>query len=431
MPRKRYIYSILSFIFAFILAFCTLLSGCAKNDYSLSWAINNIKRHYLYDLTEEQIHYAVYNGGINSLLDIYSGYYSAEEYRAMLATNQGSYSGLGINLSYKPNQGILIEKIIDNSPAYYAELPEGEILVSAQTGDQSAHTFTGLQDFSLYVAQVQTGEDIHFTSQEGTVYTIAKAAYTASYAHMYMQNTSYTFQSDQTKELQLTIKNGSPYTLPNGMAYLRLHQFMGDCSKQVGILIEQFNANNGTSLVIDLRGNGGGYVSDMQKIGGMLTANYDTPSFAMKAIYKDGKEEVSPIILPTQTSQRLKADVKVYVLADINTASASEALIGVLYSANMIDYSDIYLADYSSEYLSYVGTTKNARSYGKGIMQAVYLNYQTGEAIKLTTAKIYWPNGTCIHDTGVTVGMGCKSINVAWSTIKGDPFMGSFLADVA
>jgi hypothetical protein len=135
----------------------------------------------------------------------------------------------------------------------------------------------------------------------------------------------------------------------------------------------------------------------------------------MTAKYKNGTVQNLNVKNFASSECTLPADTKVYVMANNGTASASEALMGVLISNNVVSYSDIYLSDYTDEYLTYSGTTdKNARTYGKGIMQTPFTNKATGEVLKLTTAKIYWPNDTCIHGTGITVADGCNSVKAEW-----------------
>ena len=85
-------------------------------------------------------------------------------------------------------------------------------------------------------------------------------------------------------------------------------------------------------------------------------------------------------------------DSRICVLADSMTASASECLIG-----SMIDYGAIAYADICLSYRNGV-----AKTYGKGIMQTTYPYLLTGDALRLTTAKIVWPkSGRCIHGIGV------------------------------
>lgn len=87
-------------------------------------------------------------------------------------------------------------------------------------------------------------------------------------------------------------------------------------------------------------------------------------------------------------------------MADENTASASECLIGAMVDYGAISYGDIYLRKTDD------GT---AHSYGKGVMQSTYVTLQ-GDAFRLTTAQIFWPNGKTIHGVGVTEGDGANAV---------------------
>ena len=183
------------------------------------------------------------------------------------------------------------------------------------------------------------------------------------------------------------------------------------------MLLEKFNAEKFDKLIIDLRNNGGGYVSVMQDIAGYFTG--DT-SVAMTAKYKNGREEVYRCTKHDKLVDKDKTTV--YVLANSGTASASEALIGVLISYDFLKYENIFISDFTESYKEFMGDdAKTARTYGKGIMQTTFMNYFTGEALKLTTAKIFWPNGNCIHDVGLNEKSGCSIVDgVEWSATKND-----------
>ena len=89
------------------------------------------------------------------------------------------------------------------------------------------------------------------------------------------------------------------------------------------------------------------------------------------------------------------------MLADEDSASASECLIGCMLDYGAIGYADICLTEYGGR----------AKTFGKGIMQTTYLvNVFQRDAIKLTTAKILWPlTKNCIHGRGVLAADGTKT----------------------
>ena len=111
----------------------------------------------------------------------------------------------------------------------------------------------------------------------------------------------------------------------------------------------------------------------------------------------------------------MPVDTTVYVLANSSTASASEALIGVLVDYGFVEPENILLSDFSEEFTAWSdGEYGTKRSYGKGIMQSPFVNFWTREVLKLTTAEIFWPNGKSIHGVGVTTDDGCRTVEADW-----------------
>ncbi len=99
------------------------------------------------------------------------------------------------------------------------------------------------------------------------------------------------------------------------------------------------------------------------------------------------------------------------MLANYNTASASECLLGAMLDYGTIGYGDIYLSEIDGV----------ARTYGKGIMQTTYYDYDGGYANKLTTAQIYWPlSDTCIHGRGILPEDGANTVTAAAAVTYGD-----------
>ncbi|MCD8041076.1 MAG: S41 family peptidase [Clostridia bacterium] len=384
---------------------------------TLEWLAEIINNYYYQDVSTEDLYEYSAKAFVSEYLDEYSAYYTAEEYQAVVSSNSGSKSGIGITFSYVPTKGILVNSVVFNSPAYNSGLRSGDYIVSATlNGDTTA--FTSLSQFSSYTSALQEGESVWLNTADSS-YEVQKSSYTASYVTCATNSSSWAFLSEGTDATSLyeTQTDAIEY-LPDGVGYISLSQFYGYAAKEFAQAVAVLNEQNCTSVILDLRNNGGGYVSVMQKIASCFTsANTSSDVVAMTAKYKSGSEEnfYTDAGYVTSQSNVVGSDVDVYVLANGSTASASEALIGVLISYGIIDYSDIYLSDYSEEYLELTGytaeTAKSARTYGKGIMQTTYVNSSTGEALKLTTAQIYWPNGLTIHGTGITAADGANAVS--------------------
>lgn len=406
---------------------------------SFEWAMKTVGENYFFGVSSDDFLVGALKGMADECLDYYSEYYTAAEYRQLMASNSGKKSGVGVSFTYvgenvhpQGRSGILIESVVGGSPAYESGLRAGEFIESAACGSVTA-TFKSRGDFSDFIDARADGEQFTLFSDHGQ-YTLAKSAYTASYCYMATADKQWSFTYAQgSREMKETV--GGIDGLPDGVAYLKLDQFFGNAAYEMAELIEKYNAENCTSLILDLRGNGGGYVNVMCDISGIFTGQLPNANpVAMRAVFKDGHSENSNVTKKFAAEQQLPAGTKVSVLADNGTASASEALIGVLVDNGVIDYGDIYISDFGDEYMSFLKANrslsagKNCRTYGKGIMQTTFVN-RTGEALKLTTAKIYWPKGeVSIHDVGLNTDMGCKTVAADWDVTFGDEQLGKAVA---
>jgi carboxyl-terminal processing protease len=443
--QKKIIVSIVSVITAVLVFLAGFFIGRTNNDLgsTYSWIWRTVNKYYYQEMTEQEF-LAKYNaGGITYALDIYSAYYTPTQYAATQASNSGSKSGVGLSYSYVTNHpdgdGVLLTEVAGNSPAFHAGLRRGMILTSGIFDGQTV-TFTSSTTLSAMINAQDTGEDFTLITNDGEQYTMAKSNYTASYTYMATNSSSWQYQSAASGGLAMVEDvDGKISYLPDDYAYLRLSQFYGTAAAEMGYMIAKFNALNCKTLILDLRNNGGGQVSTMQNISYYFTSNIEGASAsAMYAKYRNGQYE-SFNITKQSTGEALATGTQVYVLANNGTASASEALIGVLVSCGLVDYSHIYLSNFDDGYVNWyvnvagisASSFKNGRTYGKGIMQTTIPNTSTGEALKLTTAEIFWPDKvTSIHNVGLTASNGCKLVNAAWSVTKNDEELQSVISAI-
>lgn len=389
------------------------------------WVVNTIKENYYYDVDTDDINKSALGALGGDVLDIYSGFLTAEQYAEQMSGNAGNKSGIGISYEYADNDivgtGAYLNYVVGNSPAYKRGLRAGMLITSVSVGGEQK-PFSSLDELSDILTAVPQGEDIDFVA-DGATYTVAKEEYTASYCSMSLNDKA--FDCVYT-DGNLSVKQVASRTeyLPDGAAYFRLDQFFGNAVLEAGELMEKFNAERCTSLILDLRGNGGGYVDVMQQLSHVFAGSRDGVSdTAMTARYKNGSTETFTVKRTLSGNKLLPADAKIYVLADTGSASASEALLGYLVSENAVKYSDIYLSDFSDLYVdSHISNKekKDKRTYGKGIMQQYFKNPATGDRLKLTTAQLYWPNGKTIHGVGLTPADGCKTLPAEWRFYKSE-----------
>ena len=374
------------------------------------WALGIIEQYYYKDIDTDDAGETAVDALVEKYLDIYSAYYTPEEYKQLQESNAGNRSGFGISSTWLPGEGVLVVNALGNSPAFASGLRAGDVMVSGELGGELTQ-FASLDDFSSFAARAGEGEEVTVNCASGESFTFAKAEYATSYVLFATNDSAWTFTGEDADELTESTGDAISY-LPEGAAYVWLSQFYGNAPAQFEAAMAKFNELGCTSLVIDLRSDGGGYVSVMQRIAGCFE-NCRDGSLAMEARYRDGSKESYPVYGAGESAV-VDADTDIYVLANSGTASASEALIGCLVSYGVLDYGDIYISEYSQSYLDSVGLTaeqaKSGRTYGKGIMQTSFYNPATGQALKLTTAQIYWPDGTTIHDVGLPAAAGCRTV---------------------
>ena len=162
------------------------------------------------------------------------------------------------------------------------------------------------------------------------------------------------------------------YRAIGDVMYIQLKSFNGNAVEKFQEALEAVKSHKSKGIVLDLRDNGGGDLSILEKIGNMILPEG-------RIIYAQDRHgnTVSEI-----KSSGADLDLPIVILTNGNTASASEALAGAARDRNTAVL---------------VGT----KTFGKGIMQSTYTLDNEG-AFKLTTAKYYLPSGECIHGTGLT-----------------------------
>lgn len=350
------------------------------------------------DLSGDELIKAVVAAALKE--DKYAEYYTAEEFGIIKKEDKGSYEGLGINV-YTKQSGYYnaVYSVTLNSPAEKAGLREGDVFLAASYDGGEYKTLDSGYDVADFLNDNPgTGEckfkvkrDGVFTEKE---FTVKRAAYNASYVKIYVREGSFVVSTDKSAEL--SPREDRIEGLSDDAAVIRFARFSGDAAGQFKAAAEYLKNNGKTKLVLDLRGNGGGQMTILENIAGYLIDNGGKTGTVSVC---RGKSEKHTEVFSTKFNAYLSFLTKTVVIADQNTASASEALIGAMlyYGAaerdNNFSLSDLVIVKPEG--------SEKAATYGKGIMQTTY-NLVGGSALKLTTAKIYWPDGqTCIHETGI------------------------------
>ncbi len=424
--RKKKLRVILAVVLAVVIAAAGFAGGWLGSTFSadprlreLGWLLDTLEAEHYRDVDMDAVYEDLYDA---AMPDIFSTYYTPEEYARVIAESQGHNEGAGITL-LSETDSVRVWSVVENSPAQLAGLKKGMYVLGYGTPGGEVQTGSAT-DVTSFI-RAQEGEFVLYASYDAsaaadaqTAYTLSLAAYSAAYVVYRDSETSYAFRGENAA---LT-ETGEPLEgLDDGTAYIRLDGFDGNCAIEFAVCLGIMKERGRGDLILDLRGNGGGYLSDLQSIASHLLrdAQGEEPLVAY-AQFRDGTR-VDYVAPANDFSFYFAQDARITVLADENSASASECLIGALIDYGTIDYSDLYLRRAEG--------AEHCSTYGKGVMQSTFTS-PSGGAFRLTVARIYWPKGNCIHDRGVTDEDGAVGITAPLLQGERDVFLEQVLASV-
>lgn len=306
-----------------------------------------VQKYYLNEIDTEQVENYLYKGMIAGLDDAYAAYYTKEEYQSMMDSTNGSYYGIGVEMSQNMTTGIItITRVFEGSPAEEAGLLPGDVIYKVQDTE-----VTG-EDLTKVVSMVK--------GAEGTTVPISVAREGES-----------DYLTFDVERRTIEIATVEHRMLDGNIGYISIASFDDVTVNQFLTALEDLENQGETALIIDLRNNGGGLVSSAGSI--------------LDRLLPEG------LIVYTEDKygnrEELKSDAENYfdkplaVLVNGNSASASEIFAGAI-------------KDYG------IGTLVGTQTFGKGIVQKVY-PLSDGTAVKLTVSKYYTPKGNNIHGIGI------------------------------
>lgn len=296
------------------------------------------------EITREDKENGIYKGLFESLKDVYSCYYTPEEYKMLAEQTQGVYYGIGAYVSQDVETGICaISGVIKNSPAEAAGLMEGDLIYKVDGEDMSG----------LDIDEVVS----HIRGEEGTEVALTLVR--------------------NGEEIEVKLKRGRVDTptvesemLDDGIGYLQITEFDDVTVNQFTENFEELKGQGMKGLIIDLRGNPGGSVTSVCAVAEQLLPK--GLIFYMED--KDGNKT-------EYKCEGADFDLPMVVLVNEYSASAAEILSGAIKDSG-------------------IGKLVGKTTFGKGIVQDV-IPLQDGSAIKLTVANYYTRGGNDIHLKGI------------------------------
>lgn len=290
---------------------------------------------------------------LNSL-DPYTVYYASDETKSLKLMITGKYAGIGSMIRYyKKADRVVIDEPYEGQPAALAGVKAGDIILSIDGKDTGKK---GNKSTSAFVSSVSD----QLKGEPGTNFVLK-------------------VQRPGVKEplsfkiTRKTVKMPAiPYytLLPNNIAYINLSMFTEGCAQELRRAFVELKEQGATSLILDLRENGGGSMGEAIDIVSMFVPK------GTAVLSTKGKTKAATAEYKT-TKEPIDTKIPIVVLVNGGTASSSEITSGALQDEDR-------------------AVIIGSRTYGKGLVQ-VTRDLPYGGILKVTTSKYYIPSGRCIQ----------------------------------
>lgn len=293
--------------------------------------------------------------GMLSLTDPYTECYPEEEVSSLKEMTTGKYGGIGAAIRYyEAKDRIAVVEPTEGMPAAEAGVKAGDIILSVG-GKEMVRGDMKPQEFSSKVSEALRGEP-------GTSFVLKVLR---------------PLKNDSTvMEFKITRKNIRTNPVPyygmvkDSIGYLALSSFTENSAKDFKKAFIELKQKGAKSLIIDLRDNGGGSLSEAVDI-----VNLYVPK-GQEIVVTKGKVRQAQGSYKTQ-NEPVDTQIPLAVLVNGATASASEIVSGSLQDLDR-------------------AVVIGSRTFGKGLVQTIRPLPYNG-TLKVTTSKYYIPSGRCIQ----------------------------------
>lgn len=337
--RGNELLAVVAPVFGFKIETSTLEFAAVQKTYQ------ELKANYDGELDSKKLIDGASRGLVQAAGDQYTVFMDAEEAAEFEKDLSGEIGGgVGAEIGVRSNKPTIL-RVLPGNPAEKAGVKPGDII--AAVNDQSTNGWNA----------EKTASEIR-----GGVGTTVKLSLV---------------RGSELKEFTITrdkvINPSVQASVQNGIGVLTLTRFDNETSIQAKKAAENFKQQGVKGVILDLRGNGGGYISAAQEVAGLWLDNkMVVTEKANNQVVDELKSGSSPIL----------AGIPTVVLVNGGSASASEIVAGAL-------------QDYKAA--SLVGE----KTFGKGTVQKV-LDLGAGTQLKVTVARWYTPNGKNITKEGIT-----------------------------
>lgn len=341
-----------------------VLFSSNSNEAKIKRLINYIQYDYVDKVnTDSLLDNAIVN--MLSKLDPHSVYIPKEELQRVTENMQGKFVGIGVTfLMYEDS--VAVTSVIKNGPSEKAGIKAGDRIITADKDTLFGKSILKMSGAKKNEIGTRTGNrkvtDVVMKSLKGEPETVVNVS-------VFRRSTNEILELSITRG-EVPIKSVSGYYMINNtLGYINIERFARTTYKEFKLALFELMSKGMTSLVLDLRGNPGGF---------MDIANHVADEFLEEGkLIVFTKNKNGEVDKSYATKKGSFENGKVYVLIDQNSASASEIIAGALQDNDR-------------------GTIVGRRSFGKGLVQQE-MDLGDGSAVRLTTSRYYTPTGRSIQ----------------------------------
>lgn len=311
--------------------------------YKLNEVMNYIDKYYVDSVDVDSI----YDSAINAILqglDPHSAYSTPEQNKAMMETLEGSFEGVGIQFNIM-NDTVMVIATISGGPSEKAGIRAGDRIVTVD------------------------GKSIVGASTEKVYKTLRGAKGTKVKIGVHRQGFKDTYTYEVKRDVIPTYTVDVSYMLNSTTGYVKINEFGSTTAEEFTKAIQKLKKQGMTAMIVDLRGNAGGFLEAAIKVCDELLPN------RQKIVSVEGLK-VRPEAFYASRKGNFEQG-KVVVLIDDFSASASEIVAGAVQDNDR-------------------GYVVGRRSFGKGLVQRQF-DLSDKSTIRLTTARYHTPSGRCIQ----------------------------------
>ena len=336
---------IISLLLCLLGVACFLQAKDTISLYKLLAAENEIVKHYVDEVNEKKIVEEAIRGMLEKL-DPHSTYMTQEEVKKANESLQGNFDGIGVQFQMMEDTLLVIQPV-SNGPSEKAGILAGDRIIAVNdttiagvkmTTDEIMSRLKGLKGTSVNLTIVRRGVE---------------------------EPMSFDIIRDKIPVFSLD----ASYLIDSSIGYIRLNQFGAETSKELQQALKELQSEGMKDLILDLQGNGGGYLNAAVDIANDFLGNKEL------IVYTEGRVYPRKEYRAQRNGMFRKG--RLIILIDEFSASASEIVAGAVQDWDR-------------------GVLVGRRTFGKGLVQRPIL-LPDYSMMRLTVARYYTPVGRSIQ----------------------------------